>query len=284
MTTTEIMEQELTILFANYDEKDQKITILAGPEGGTPATLNIRLQAYDETTKKYYDDENAYNLGMEKLAKTGLTFEDIKAANYLDKTFKAYIADETRITFSKPQRFIKANLMTNREAVQLDGLEVVTSLITDQDSKNRFRVIVEVPIKVKGKTEPEVMGFLVSQLIHTDPDDIDVPPYNCGLKYSTKEIVDFEERLKDDKLPDPVRTAIKNFLASAIERGRSHKVEELKKLFDIDIEELIENGKQLRLRLVKNQIPNSVNFFLSAELLEVVDVEDTENVDVAEGE
>ena len=51
VNTNEIVEQELSIVFASYDEKDEKVTILAAPENDTPASLNIRFQAYNEETR-----------------------------------------------------------------------------------------------------------------------------------------------------------------------------------------------------------------------------------------
>lgn len=273
VNTNEIVEQELSIVFASYDEKDEKVTILAAPENDTPASLNIRFQAYNEETREFYDDEEAKNAGLDRLAKIGLTLDEIKAKQFFGKTFSAYVMDG-RVYFNKPQRFIKANQITNREAVQLDGLEVVTIPITDQKGKHRFRTMFEAPIKVKGKDEPEVLGFMVSQLIFDDPEDIDTPPRAVGLKYTTKEIADFEEQLANTEgLPEQVINSIKQFLEGATERARKDKVEELKALFDLDIDEVIEQGKRLRVRLHKNQIPNSTVFYLSADLLEVIDAE-----------
>lgn len=273
VNTNEIVEQELSIVFASYDEKDEKVTILAAPENDTPASLNIRFQAYNEETREFYDDEEAKKAGLDRLAKIGLTLDEIKAKQFFGKTFSAYVMDG-RVYFNKPQRFIKANQITNREAVQLDGLEVVTIPITDQKGKHRFRTMFEAPIKVKGKDEPEVLGFMVSQLIFDDPEDIDTPPRAVGLKYTTKEIADFEEQLANTEgLPEQVINSIKQFLEGATERARKDKVEELKALFDLDIDEVIEQGKRLRVRLHKNQIPNSTIFYLSADLLEVIDAE-----------
>ena len=273
VNTNEIVEQELSIVFASYDEKDEKVTILAAPENDTPASLNIRFQAYNEETREFYDDEEAKNAGLERLAKVGLTLDEIKSMQFYGKTFSAYVMDG-RIYFNKPQRFIKANQITNREAVQLDGLEVVTIPITDQKGKHRFRTMFEAPIKVKGKDEPEVLGFMVSQLIFDDPEDIDTPPRAVGLKYTTKEIADFEDQLANTEgLPEPVINSIKQFLEGATERARKEKVEELKALFDLDIDEVIDQGKRLRVRLHKNQIPNSTVFYLSADLLEIIDAE-----------
>ena len=273
VNTNEIVEQELSIVFASYDEKDEKVTILAAPENDTPASLNIRFQAYNEETREFYDDEEAKNAGLDRLAKVGLTLDEIKAKQFFGKTFSAYVMDG-RVYFNKPQRFIKANQITNREAVQLDGLEVVTIPITDQKGKHRFRTMFEAPIKVKGKDEPEVLGFMVSQLIFDDPEDIDTPPRAVGLKYTTKEIADFEDQLANTEgLPEQVINSIKQFLEGATERARKDKVEELKALFDLDIDEVIEQGKRLRVRLHKNQIPNSTVFYLSADLLEVIDAE-----------
>lgn len=273
VNTNEIVEQELSIVFASYDEKDEKVTILAAPENDTPASLNIRFQAYNEETREFYDDDEAKNAGLERLAKIGLTLDEIKAKQFFGKTFSAYVMDG-RVYFNKPQRFIKANQITNREAVQLDGLEVVTIPITDQKGKHRFRTMFEAPIKVKGKDEPEVLGFMVSQLIFDDPEDIDTPPRAVGLKYTTKEIADFEDQLANTEgLPEQVINSIKQFLEGATERARKDKVEELKALFDLDIDEVIDQGKRLRVRLHKNQIPNSTVFYLSADLLEVIDAE-----------
>lgn len=273
VNTNEIVEQELSIVFASYDEKDEKVTILAAPENDTPASLNIRFQAYNEETREFYDDEEAKNAGLDRLAKIGLTLDEIKAKQFFGKTFSAYVMDG-RVYFNKPQRFIKANQITNREAVQLDGLEVVTIPITDQKGKHRFRTMFEAPIKVKGKDEPEVLGFMVSQLIFDDPEDIDTPPRAVGLKYTTKEIADFEDQLANTEgLPEPVINSIKQFLEGATERARKEKVEELKALFDLDIDEVIDQGKRLRVRLHKNQIPNSTVFYLSADLLEVIDAD-----------
>lgn len=273
VNTNEIVEQELSIVFASYDEKDEKVTILAAPENDTPASLNIRFQAYNEETREFYDDEEAKNAGLERLAKIGLTLDEIKAKQFFGKTFSAYVMDG-RVYFNKPQRFIKANQITNREAVQLDGLEVVTIPITDQKGKHRFRTMFEAPIKVKGKDDPEVLGFMVSQLIFDDPEDIDTPPRAVGLKYTTKEIADFEDQLANTEgLPEPVINSIKQFLEGATERARKEKVEELKALFDLDIDEVIDQGKRLRVRLHKNQIPNSTVFYLSADLLEIIDAE-----------
>lgn len=273
VNTNEIVEQELSIVFASYDEKDEKVTILAAPENDTPASLNIRFQAYNEETREFYDDEEAKNAGLDRLAKIGLTLDEIKAKQFFGKTFSAYVMDG-RVYFNKPQRFIKANQITNREAVQLDGLEVVTIPITDQKGKHRFRTMFEAPIKVKGKDEPEVLGFMVSQLIFDDPEDIDTPPRAVGLKYTTKEIADFEDQLANTEgLPEQVINSIKQFLEGATERARKDKVEELKALFDLDIDEVIDQGKRLRVRLHKNQIPNSTVFYLSADLLEVIDAE-----------
>lgn len=273
VNTNEIVEQELSIVFASYDEKDEKVTILAAPENDTPASLNIRFQAYNEETREFYDDEEAKNAGLDRLTKVGLTLDEIKSMQFFGKTFSAYVMDG-RIYFNKPQRFIKANQITNREAVQLDGLEVVTIPITDQKGKHRFRTMFEAPIKVKGKDEPEVLGFMVSQLIFDDPEDIDTPPRAVGLKYTTKEIADFEDQLANTEgLPEPVINSIKQFLEGATERARKEKVEELKALFDLDIDEVIDQGKRLRVRLHKNQIPNSTVFYLSADLLEIIDAE-----------
>lgn len=273
VNTNEIVEQELSIVFASYDEKDEKVTILAAPENDTPASLNIRFQAYNEETREFYDDEEAKNAGLDRLTKVGLTLDEIKSMQFFGKTFSAYVMDG-RIYFNKPQRFIKANQITNREAVQLDGLEVVTIPITDQKGKHRFRTMFEAPIKVKGKDEPEVLGFMVSQLIFDDPEDIDTPPRAVGLKYTTKEIADFEDQLANTEgLPEQVINSIKQFLEGATERARKDKVEELKALFDLDMDEVIDQGKRLRVRLHKNQIPNSTVFFLSADLLEVIDAD-----------
>lgn len=273
VNTNEIVEKELVIAFASYDESEEKITILAAPDGEAPASLNIRLQAYDEDERKYYADEEAKKNGLERLEKTGLTLEDIKAKAFFGKTFNAYVMDG-KIYFNKPQRFVKANPIENREAVQLDGLEVVTLPITDQAGKHRFRTMIEAPIKIKGKDEPEMLGFLVSQLIFDDPEDIDTAPYNVGLKYTNKEINDFEEQLKNTEgLPEAVTDSIKAFLEGAVSRAREAKVQELKDLFGFDIDEIIEKGHTLRLKLHKNQIPNSKAFYLSADLLEVIETE-----------
>ena len=276
MTTTEIKEKELTIDFASYDEKSQKVVILAHAEGESPASMNIQFQAYNEEKREFYDDEEAKAKGMEKLAQTGLTLDDIKKKAFIGKTFTAYTY-EGRITFTKPQRYVRANQISNREAIQLDGLEIVSLPITEQAGKHRFRLMVETPIKVKGKDEPELLGFMVSQIIFDDPEDLDTAPRGIGLKYSNKEIVEFEEQLKNSEgLPESVTDAIKDFLTGAVERARESKVTELKDRFDIDIEEAIEKGLRLKLKLHKQQIPNSDIFYLQADLLEVIEPEETE--------
>lgn len=276
MSTTEIKEQELTIDFASYDEKSQKVVILAHAEGESPASMNIQFQAYNEEKREFYDDEEAKAKGMEKLAKTGLTLDDIKKKAFIGKTFTAYTY-QGRITFTKPQRYVRANQISNREAIQLDNLEVVSLPITEQSGKHRFRLMVETPIKVKGKDEPEMLGFMVSQIIFDDPEDLDTAPRGIGLKYSNKEIVEFEEQLKNSEgLPESVTDAIKNFLSGAVERARESKVAELKDRFNIDIEEAIEKGLRLKLKLHKQQIPNSDVFYLQADLLEIIEPEETE--------
>lgn len=276
MSTTEIKEKELTIDFASYDEKSQKVVILAHAEGESPASMNIQFQAYNEEKREFYDDEEAKAKGMEKLAQTGLTLDDIKKKAFIGKTFTAYTY-EGRITFTKPQRYVRANQISNREAIQLDGLEVVSLPITEQSGKHRFRLMVETPIKVRGKDEPELLGFMVSQIIFDDPEDLDTAPRGIGLKYSNKEIVEFEEQLKNSEgLPESVTDAIKDFLTGAVERARESKVTELKDRFDIDIEEAIEKGLRLKLKLHKQQIPNSDVFYLQADLLEIIEPEETE--------
>jgi hypothetical protein len=276
MSTTEIKEQELTIDFASYDEKSQKVVILAHADGESPASMNIQFQAYNEEKREFYDDEEAKAKGMEKLAKTGLTLDDIKKKAFIGKTFIAYTY-EGRITFTKPQRYVRANQISNREAIQLDGLEIVSLPITEQSGKHRFRLMVETPIKVKGKDEPELLGFIVSQIIFDDPEDLDTAPRGIGLKYSNKEILEFEEQLKNSEgLPESVTDAIKNFLTGAVERARESKVTELKDRFNIDIEEAIEKGLRLKLKLHKQQIPNSEIFYLQADLLEIIEPEETE--------
>lgn len=276
MSTAEIKEQELTIDFASYDEKSQKVVILAHADGESPASMNIQFQAYNEEKREFYDDEEAKAKGMEKLAKTGLTLDDIKKKAFIGKTFTAYTY-QGRITFTKPQRYVRANQISNREAIQLDGLEVVSLPITEQSGKHRFRLMVETPIKVKGKDEPELLGFMVSQIIFDDPEDLDTAPRGIGLKYSNKEILEFEEQLKNSEgLPDSVTDAIKNFLTGAVERARESKVTELKERFNIDIEEAIEKGLRLKLKLHKQQIPNSDVFYLQADLLEIIEPEETE--------
>ena len=276
MSTTEIKEQELTIDFASYDEKSQKVVILAHADGESPASMNIQFQAYNEEKREFYDDEEAKAKGMEKLAKTGLTLDDIKKKAFIGKTFTAYTY-EGRITFTKPQRYVRANQISNREAIQLDGLEIVSLPITEQSGKHRFRLMVETPIKVKGKDEPELLGFMVSQIIFDDPEDLDTAPRGIGLKYSHKEILEFEEQLKNSEgLPESVTDAIKNFLTGAVERARESKVTELKDRFNIDIEEAIEKGLRLKLKLHKQQIPNSDVFYLQADLLEIIEPEETE--------
>lgn len=276
MSTTEIKEQELTIDFASYDEKSQKVVILAHADGESPASMNIQFQAYNEEKREFYDDEEAKAKGMEKLAKTGLTLDDIKKKAFIDKTFTAYTY-EGRITFTKPQRYVRANQISNREAIQLDGLEIVSLPITEQSGKHRFRLMVETPIKVKGKDEPELLGFMVSQIIFDDPEDLDTAPRGIGLKYSNKEILEFEEQLKNSEgLPESVTDAIKNFLTGAVERARESKVTELKDRFNIDIEEAIEKGLRLKLKLHKQQIPNSDVFYLQADLLEIIEPEEAE--------
>ena len=276
MSTTEIKEQELTIDFASYDEKSQKVVILAHADGESPASMNIQFQAYNEEKREFYDDEEAKTKGMEKLAKTGLTLDDIKKKAFIGKTFTAYTY-EGRITFTKPQRYVRANQISNREAIQLDGLEIVSLPITEQSGKHRFRLMVETPIKVKGKDEPELLGFMVSQIIFDDPEDLDTAPRGIGLKYSNKEILEFEEQLKNSEgLPESVTDAIKNFLTGAVERARESKVTELKDRFNIDIEEAIEKGLRLKLKLHKQQIPNSDVFYLQADLLEIIEPEETE--------
>lgn len=273
--TNEIVEKELTIAFASYNESEQQITILASPEDDAPSSLTIRLQEYDEDTKKYVKSDEAYEAGLERLSKTGLTLEDIKSHQYIGKTFNAYCMDG-KITFHEPQRFITANQIQNRESIQLDGLEVVTSVISDQKGKHRFRVVFEAPIKVNGKDEPENLGFLVSQLIFDDKEDLDTAPRGIGLKYSNKEILDFEKQLEDGKdiLTDPVKKTIRDFLENAISRSRQNKVEELKRLFDLDIEEAIEKGYQLRLIIKTIQIPASNNFFAQGEIVEIIKPEE----------
>ena len=276
MSTTEIKEQELTIDFASYDEKSQKVVILAHADGESPASMNIQFQAYNEEKREFYDDEEAKAKGMEKLAKTGLTLDDIKKKAFIGKTFTAYTY-QGRITFTKPQRYVRANQISNREAIQLDGLEVISLPITEQSGKHRFRLMVETPIKVKGKDEPELLGFMVSQIIFDDPEDLDTAPRGIGLKYSNKEILEFEEQLKNSEgLPESVTDAIKNFLTGAVERARESKVTELKDRFNIDIEEAIEKGLRLKLKLHKQQIPNSDVFYLQADLLEIIEPEETE--------
>lgn len=276
MSTTEIKEQELTIDFASYDEKSQKVVILAHADGESPASMNIQFQAYNEEKREFYDDEEAKAKAMEKLAKTGLTLDDIKKKAFIGKTFTAYTY-QGRITFTKPQRYVRANRISNREAIQLDGLEVVSLPITEQSGKHRFRLMVETPIKVKGKDEPELLGFMVSQIIFDDPEDLDTAPRGIGLKYSNKEILEFEEQLKNSEgLPESVTDAIKNFLTGAVERARESKVTELKDRFNIDIEEAIEKGLRLKLKLHKQQIPNSDIFYLQADLLEIIEPEETE--------
>lgn len=273
VNTKEIVEQELSIVFAAYDEKEQKVTVLAQPKDDSPASLNIRFQAYNEDTREFYDDADAKKAGLEKLAKVGISLDEIKSMKCFGKTFSAYVMDG-RVYFNKPQRFIKANQITNREAVQLDGLEVVTIPLADQKSKHRFRAMFEAPIKVKGKDEPEVLGFMVSQLIFDDPEDIDTPPRAVGLRYTTKEIADFEDQLANTEgLPEQVINSIKQFIEGATERARKDKVEELKTLFGFDIDEVIEKGQRFRVRLHKNQIPNNSVFYLSADLLEVLDAD-----------
>ena len=155
--SNEIVEKDLKVMFASYDDGEKKISVLAAPvdESESPSTLTLRLQAYNEETRKYYDDEETAKAALERLEKTGLTLDDIKGLAFLAKefVFSAYTY-EGRITFTKPQRFVRANPIGNREAVQLDNLEVVTLPITNQTSKHRFRTVIEVPIKVKGQDEP----------------------------------------------------------------------------------------------------------------------------------
>ena len=75
-------------------------------------------------------------------------------------------------------------------------------------------------------------------------------------------------------MPEQVTDAIKQFLEGAIERSRAAKIEELKNLFGLDVEEAIEKGQRLRLRLHKQQITSSNQFYLQADLLEIIESEE----------
>lgn len=261
--------QTFKVSYVNYDSKEEIINVLAtGPQG--PATMKINLRAYNEDTKEFYDDKVARDAGLARLAQIGgLTLEDLSdLSKVLNTEFEAYYND-TKFTFTKPVPFIAGNQIFNREATQLDGAVVKTALITEQPSKHSFRVMIVYGIKAKGQNELVDKGFKISQLIFDDPADEDTAPRNINLSYATKEVKEYEAQLQND-LPAEVAAAIKEFIANALSAGRAAKVKELQELFGFNIDELIETGGNLEVKLHKNQIPNGNNFYLSADVLGVV--------------
>lgn len=268
--------QTFKVSYINYDAKEEVINVLAtGPKG--PATMKINLRAYDETKKEYFDDKKAKEAGLERLAQIGgLKLEDLSnMAKVLNTEFEAYY-NESKFTFTKPTPFIAGNQIFNREATQLDNVVLKTALITEQPSKHSFRVMVVHGIKAKGQEGLVDKGFKISQLIFDDPADEDTAPRNINLSYATKEVREYEAQLQND-LPAEVEAAIKEFIKNALSSGRAAKVKELQELFGFNIDELIETGGNLEVKLHKNQIPNKENFYLSADVLGIVPGSESES-------
>lgn len=259
-----------TVLYAKGSDQG-KITMVMSLENGESATLRINTKGFDESSRKYVDDEEVFERALDSLKTVGVdeSLLDLKPGDKLDaviadlngKEFPVYYHDG-RVSLNPIKIFPRYDQLSVADAKALGrrGDEVFTfEPMSDFDGR-RFNLGFKTDIKGEDKY------LRVSQIVVVSEDD-EVEDKNYGLKYENAEIADIKEGMEN--APAGIKDQLKKALDNSINKARENKDAELRDaLGGRSILELIENEEQLKGHIKVQQIPGQGVYYLQTVLVE----------------
>lgn len=269
------------VLVINDDETMTIVVDLVNTDQEFSGSIKLNKKAFDETTKKRIEDQETFNNALDTMHNQfGVSEEnsiDLKDQGLVDlegareeieamDTIPVYFNGEDYLSPYPIRSFPKFDnsMITSKIAKKLEGAyksdkELKGLPVSDHELKHQFLI----PFKVF--IEGEEKHFYISQLQDDLGDNV------VRTKYQNKQIGTIEDTIQkmeaqlDDvtgdraeKLQNKIDKS-KRSLEQIIDRARASKIEEFKEVFDLDLEEMIEEEEVIDLRLTevnKTSLPN----------------------------
>jgi hypothetical protein len=90
---------------------------------------------------------------------------------------------------------------------------------------------------------------------------MDEPDVVVSMKYTNKTIDSLRETLANSEMSEKNKEAVNARIDRLVDTERQHKIDEIRTVFGIKIEDLIENGGEIQVMIEPNQFNTNIVFF-----------------------
>lgn len=252
------MSEKATLVAYMAQKTDARITIMAEePASGDVFTLKIPLMKWvdGEGDKRggYVADDDTYQTAVEELESVGLELDTIED-NIFELEFEAWIDREnSRAALHEIKTFIRFDRpeIADFKKLKKTASEPKTLTLFAERSGLRFE---------PGFETADGKRFRVSQLAKAS-ENLDDPDTIVSMKYTNKTIDSLRETLANSEMSEKNKGAVNARIDRLVAAERQNKIEEIKTVLGIDIEDLIENGGEIQVMVEPNQFNTNIVFF-----------------------
>ena len=252
------MTEKTTLVGYMAQKADARITIMAeDPSTGEVFTMKIPLMKWvdGEGGKRgsYVEDEDVYNTAADELESAGLSIETIED-DIFEHEFEAWVDRENlRAALHEIHSFIRFDRpeIADFKKLKKTASEPKTLTLFAERSGFRFEL---------GFETEDGKRFRVSQLAIAS-ENLDDPDTVVSMKYTNKTIDSLRETLANSEMSEKNKEAVNARIDRLVDTERQHKIDEIRNVFGINIEDLIENGGSIDVMIEPNQFNTSIVFF-----------------------
>lgn len=252
------MTEKTTLVGYMAQKADARITIMAeDPSTGEVFTMKIPLMKWvdGEGGKRgsYVEDEDVYNTAAEELESAGLSIETIED-DIFEHEFEAWVDRENlRAALHEIHSFIRFDRPEIADFKKLKKTASEPKTLTLFAERPGFR------FELGFETE-DGKRFRVSQLAIAS-ENLDDPDTVVSMKYTNKTIDSLRETLANSEMSEKNKEAVNARIDRLVDTERQHKIDEIRNVFGINIEDLIENGGSIDVVIEPNQFNANIVFF-----------------------
>lgn len=217
----------------------------ASTQTSEPAELIINTKAYDEDSRNWVDNTEAYEKAEELLKSLGASSVEtaLDDLNALAMT-GSLILPEVYILGDVARWTPISEFTGNRTQFNKIDAKIAKALKAHKDENLQTLPVEEyVGYRFNFGVNVDDMNIRISQIVFTDEDgEVDEEIPAVSVKYTTKRIDTYREDLKEGKVVDSMIDSVNKTVDRLVAIERKKKVEELSELFGKDFEQMIKDG------------------------------------------
>lgn len=250
--------RKFDVLLFNLSDDGARVEILAtqspdeadSADMDLTATFKVYLKKFNESTRKYVQDDETYEKAMKIFDEHfGASYDELLATNGAGASFTGYTDGSARGYFTPRKPYIRYNKIDAALAKELrknNSGPFGPLRVVDNDLYHRFQFGFE--IEVAG----ELHKIRVSQL-RLEAQDGDDAEIDISTKYETNDITSFTEQLKDENadFSPEQREKLETAIERLVVKERERVMNKINDTFGIDLEEMLEKEQTLEFDMIE---------------------------------